>query len=94
MEIDEMYGNDGYIYRLKEIDETQETLIAEIDKRGELSTKYSIGVNIIGAIVNCLGVTAIGLGITGVGLFSTIVAAPTVIGMEAVSNFIGLLRVV
>ena len=45
-------------------------------------------------IDNCLGVTAIGLGITGVGFLSTIVAAPAVIGMEAVSIVIGLLRVV
>ena len=45
-------------------------------------------------IHNCLGVTAIGLGITGVGLLSTIVAAPAVIGMEAVAFVIGLLRVV
>ena len=44
-------------------------------------------------IDNCLGVTAIGLGITGVGLFSTIVAAPAVIGMEAISIVMGLLRV-
>ena len=45
-------------------------------------------------IDNCLGVTAFGLGITGVGLLSAIVAAPAVIGMEAVSIAIGLLRVV
>ena len=44
-------------------------------------------------IDNCLGVTAIGLGITGVSLLSTIVAAPAVIGMEAVSIVMGLLRV-
>ena len=43
-------------------------------------------------IDNCLG--AIGLGITGVGLFSTIIAAPAVIGMEAASILMGLLRVV
>ena len=41
-----------------------------------------------------LGVTAIGLGKTGVSLLSTIVAAPAVIGMEAVSVVMGLLRVV
>ena len=63
----------------------QEILIAERDKRNELSTKYNRGVNIIGMIDNCLGVTAIGLCITGVGLLSTIVVAPVVIGMEAVS---------
>ena len=33
-------------------------------------------------------------GITGVGLLSTIVAAPAVIGIEAVSIVMGLLRVV
>ena len=43
-------------------------------------------------IDSCLGVTAIGLGITGVSLFSTIVAAPAVIGMEVI--VMGLLRVV
>ena len=83
-----------YIYNLKKIYEIQEILTAERDKRNELSTKYNTGVNIIGVIVNCLGATAIGLGITGVSLLSTIVAAPTVIGMEAVSIVIGLLRVV
>ena len=36
-------------------------------------------------IDNCLSVTAIGLGITGVGVPSTIVAAPAVMGMEAVT---------
>ena len=71
-----------------------EILIAERDKRNELSTKYSRGVNIISVIDNCLGVTAIGLGISGVGLLSTIVVVPAVIGMEAVSIFMGLLRVV
>ena len=45
-------------------------------------------------IDNCLGATAIGLGITGVGLLSTIVAAPAVIEMDAISIVMGLLRVV
>ena len=45
-------------------------------------------------IDSCLGVTAIGLGINGVSLLSTIVAVPAVIGMEAVSVVMGLLRVV
>ena len=43
---------------------------------------------------NCLTVAAICLGITGVGLLSIIVAAPAVIGMEAVSIVMELLRVV
>ena len=77
--------NEEHIYRLKEIDEIQEILIVERDKRNELSTKYKIGVNIMGVIDNYLGVTAIALGITGVDLLSTIVAAPAVIGMEAVT---------
>ena len=45
-------------------------------------------------IDNCLGVTAIGLDITGVGLLSTIVTLPAVIGMEAVTIVMGLLRLV
>ena len=45
-------------------------------------------------IDSCLGVTAIGLGITGVSLLSKIVAAPAIIGMEAVSIVMELLRVV
>ena len=45
-------------------------------------------------IDNCLDVTATGLGINGVSLLSTILAAPAVIGMEAVSIVVGLLRVV
>ena len=47
-------------------------------------------------IDNCLGVTAIvlGLGITGVGLLSTIIAAPAIIGMEAVSIVMRIFRVV
>ena len=44
-------------------------------------------------IDNCLGVTAIGFGITGFSLHSTIVAAPAVIGMAAVSVAMRLLRV-
>ena len=75
MEMDETDGKVGHIYRLKKFDEIQEILIAERDKRNELSTKYNRGVNSIGVIDNCLGVTAIGLDITGVSLLSTIVAA-------------------
>ena len=93
MEIEETDGNDGHIYRLKKIDEIHEILIAERDKRNELSIKYN-RVNIIGVIDNCLGVIAIGLGITEGSLLSTIVAASAVIGMEAVSIVMELLRVV
>ena len=91
MEID---GKDGHIYRLKKIDEIQEILIAERDKRNALCTSYNKGVIVISVIDNCLGVTAIGLGVTGVSLLSTIVAAPAVIRMEAVSIVMGLLLVV
>ena len=84
MQIDESEGKDGHIYRLKKIDEIQEILIAERNKRNELSIKYNRAVNIIDVIDSCLAVTAIGIGITGVSHLSTIVAAPAVIGMEAV----------
>ena len=91
MEIDDTDGNDGHIYRLRKIDDIQEILIAERDKRKELRTKYSRGVNIFD---NCLFVTAIGLGITEVSLLITIVAAQAVITMKLVSIVMGLLRVV
>ena len=94
MEIDEIDSHDGHIYRLKNFYEIQEILTAERDKRNELSTKYNREVNVIGVIDNCFGVTAIWIGITGVGLLSTIVAAPAVIGIEAVSIIMRLLRVV
>ena len=94
MELYQIDGNDGHIYRLKKIDEIQEILRAERDKRNELSKKYNRRVNIMGVIDNCLGVTAIGLGITGVDLHSTSVAAPAVIGIETVSIVMGLHRVV
>ena len=94
MEIDEIDSKDGHIYRLKKIGEIQKILIAERDKRNELSIKYNRGVNVISVIDNCLSFAAIGLGITGVGLLSTIVAAPAVIGMEAVTIVMGLRRVV
>ena len=94
MEIDETDGNDGHIYRLKQLTNTRNiNPQIERDKRNELSIKYNRGVNIIDVIDNCLGTTAICLGITGVGLLSTIVAAPAVIGTEAVSVVMALLRV-
>ena len=82
------------IHIVLKIDEKMEILIADRDKRNELSTKYDRGVNIIDVIDNCFGFAAIGVGLTGVGLLSTIVAAPAVIGMETVSIVMGLLRVV
>ena len=38
MEMYEIDGKDGHAYRLKKIDEIQEILIAETDKRNALST--------------------------------------------------------
>ena len=77
-------------YTVLKIYEIQEILIAERDKRNELSTKYNRGVNIIGVINNCLGVTVIGLGITGVGLLSAIVFAPAVIWNGSSVNCYGI----
>ena len=41
MEIDEIDGKDGHVYRLKKIDETQKILITERDKRNALTTSYN-----------------------------------------------------
>ena len=38
MEIHEIDGNEGHIYRLKKIDEIQEILVAERDKRFKITT--------------------------------------------------------
>ena len=95
MEIDETDGNDGHIYRLKNIDEIQVILTAEREiNETNLVQNIADELEYIGVIDNCLGVTAIWLGITGGCLLSTIVAAPAVIGMEAVTIVMGLLRVV
>ena len=51
MEIDEIDGKDGQIYRLKKNYEIQEILIAERDKRNALRTSYDKGVNVISVIV-------------------------------------------
>ena len=47
-----MVMTDIYIV-LNKIDEIQEILFAERDKRNEFSTKYNRGVDIIGVIDNC-----------------------------------------
>ena len=60
MEIDENDGHDGHIYCLKKIDEIQEILITERDKRNTLSLKYNKGVNAISVLDHCLDVSAIG----------------------------------
>ena len=44
MEMNEIDGKDGHVYRLKKIDEIQEIFIAERDKRKEISTRYNKGV--------------------------------------------------
>ena len=41
MEIDENDFHDGHTYRFKKIDEIQEILIMERDKRNTLSLKYN-----------------------------------------------------
>ena len=53
MENDETDGNYGHIYRLTKIDEIQEILISERDKRNKLSIKYNREVIIIGVVDNC-----------------------------------------
>ena len=50
----------GMYIVLKKIDEIQEILFAERDKRNALSTSYNKGVNVISVIDNCSGVAAIG----------------------------------
>ena len=68
-------------------------LTVKKEKRNEHGRKYNRKAIIISLIDTILGVAAIGLGIARVGLLSTIVAAPAVIGIEAMAIVVGIIKV-
>ena len=72
-------------YRLVNINKLQQRLEDERDRRNNVSKKYHRGINIVNVIQNVLVVTSIGLNAIGLGLLSTIIAAPAVISIQAVS---------
>ena len=81
----------GQGYRLQKINEIQAFLEKEVEERGKLSKKYFRAAKINDTVLITI---TIGAGAGGIGLLSTIVAAPTVIAIEGVALFTGLLSII
>ena len=84
----------GQGYRLQKINEIQAFLEKEVEERGKLSKKYFRAAKIVDGVDTVLITITIGAGAGGIGLLSTIVAAPTVIAIEGVALFTGLLSII
>ena len=84
----------GQGYRLQKISEIQAFLEKEVEERGKLSKKYFRAAKIVDSVDTVLITLTIGAGAGGIGLLSTIVAAPTVIAIEGVALFTGLLSII
>lgn len=76
METNELEKGCAHSYRLQKINEIQEIIEKERDKRAALSSKYRRSVNVIGAINAALVLAAMGFGASGIAIFTTIIAAP------------------
>ena len=81
-------------YRFQKINEIQVFLEEEVEERGKLSKKYFRAAKIVDGVDTVLITITIGTGAGGISLLSTIVAAPTVIGIEGVALFTGLLSII
>ena len=81
-------------YRLRNIVEIQKQLELEIAKRGRLSTNDNKSLKVVNAAEGVLAVSFMGLNIVSVVFLSTVVAAPAVTVIEAVSLGTGLLLII
>ena len=81
-------------YRLRNIVEIQKQLELEIAKRGRLSTNYNKSLKVFNAAEGVLAVSFMGLNTVSVVFLSTVVAAPAVMVIEAVSLGAGLLFII
>jgi hypothetical protein len=81
-------------YRLQKINDIQNVIAIERDKRVNLSKKYHRAVKVIAGIDSALVVSSMALGAAGIGVLSTIIAAPIAIAMEGVALGTGLLSIV
>ena len=81
----------GQGYRLQKINEIQAFLEKEVATREALSKKYFRAARIIDNVDTVLIAITLGGGAGGIGLLSTVIAAPTVIVIEGVALFTGLL---
>ena len=66
----------------------------ELATRGALSKKYFRAAKIVDNVDTVLITITLGAGAGGIGLLSTVVAAPTVIVIEGVALFTGLLSII
>ena len=84
----------GQGYRLQKINEIQAFLEKEVATREALSKKYFRAAKIVDNVDTVLITITLGAGAGGIGLLSTVVAEPTVIVIEGVALFTGLLSII
>ena len=84
----------GQGYRLQKINEIQAFLEKEVATREALSKKYFRAAKIVDNLDTVLITITLGAGAGGIGLLSTVIAAPTVIVIEGVALFTGLLSII
>ena len=81
----------GDNHRLQHVAEVRFRLEKERDYRRSLYKKYRRGANVLDGLDTALSVASVGLAASGVGLFSTIIAVPVAIGIQAGAIMCGLL---
>ena len=84
----------GQGYRLQKINEIQAFLEKEVPTREALGKKYFRAAKIVDNVDTVLITITLGAGAGGIGLLSTLVAAPTVIVIEGMALFTGLLSII
>ena len=84
----------GQGYRLQKINEIQAFLEKELATREALSKKYFRAARIVDNVDTVLIAITLGGGAGGIGLLSAVIAAPTVIVIEGVALFTGLLSII
>ena len=87
----EVIDDGGHSYRLKVISDVQNFLEDEITKRDAFSKKYFRIARITSNADSVLISITLGAGITGAALFTTVVAAPIVLGLEIGAAATGLI---
>lgn len=90
----ELCRDGGHSHRIHKINEIQKILEEERQKRCNLSHRYHRSVEIISGFDDVLVGLSVIAGAAGVSVLSTIVAAPVVIGMEAVALVTGVLSII
>ena len=86
--------DEGQGYRLQKINEIHAFLEKEVATREALSKKYFRAAKIVDNVDTVLITITLGAGAGGIGLLSTVIAAPTVIVIEVVALFTGLLSII